>query len=196
MSKVGGGKFAEGAASAGLTQLVMNELKNIKDPALLQWATAIVGAAAAKVVGGKAQTGASVAVSEVRNNLLTHWALEIPGMKDLLAAAGIVIAIDAGVQVLKNEAGEVIATWSAEVGGWVSSTGEWLGNSFSEMKDWAYDIYLSSDIKDVVEKRNPTDNHSTTDGNSLPKKRNLIRQLIYLIQMGVILSHIDISGRM
>ena len=70
MSKVGGGKFAEGAASAGLTQLVMNELKNIKDPALLQWATAIVGAAAAKVVGGKAQTGASVAVSEVKNNHL------------------------------------------------------------------------------------------------------------------------------
>ncbi|WP_418626593.1 hypothetical protein [Anaerosinus sp.] len=76
MSKVGGGKFAEGAASAGLTQLVMNELKNIKDPVLLQWATAIVGAAAAKVVGGNAQTGASVAVSEVRNNWLSHWQKE------------------------------------------------------------------------------------------------------------------------
>ncbi len=76
MSKVGGGKFADGAASAGLTQLVMNELKNIKDPAVLQWATAIVGAAAAKVVGGNAQTGAGVAVSEVRNNWLSHWQKE------------------------------------------------------------------------------------------------------------------------
>ena len=72
MSKLGGSTFASGAASAGITQLVMNELKNIKDPAILQWASAIVGAAAAKLVGGNAQTGASVATSETKNNYLTH----------------------------------------------------------------------------------------------------------------------------
>ncbi len=72
MSKLGGSSFASGAAGAGITQLVMNELKNIKDPAVLQWASAIVGAAAAKLVGGDAKTGASVAVSETKNNWLSH----------------------------------------------------------------------------------------------------------------------------
>ncbi len=72
MSKLGGSSFASGAAGAGITQLVMNELKNIKDPAVLQWASAIVGAAAAKLVGGDAKTGASVAASETKNNWLSH----------------------------------------------------------------------------------------------------------------------------
>jgi len=63
MAKLGGGSFASGATGAGVTQLVMNELKNIKDPAVLQWASAIVGAVAAKIVGGDTNTGASVAVS-------------------------------------------------------------------------------------------------------------------------------------
>jgi filamentous hemagglutinin len=72
MAKLGGGDFLSGAASGGITQLVMKELANIKDPALLQWASAVVGAAAAKVVGGNAQTGASIAASETKNNFLTH----------------------------------------------------------------------------------------------------------------------------
>ncbi|XFO73555.1 hypothetical protein SPACI_036620 [Sporomusa acidovorans DSM 3132] len=72
MAKLGGGSFAAGAAGAGLNQLLMNELANIKDPAVMQWASAIVGATAAKVVGGNAQTGASVAASETKNNVLSH----------------------------------------------------------------------------------------------------------------------------
>lgn len=74
MSKLGGGDFASGAAGAGFTQLVMNELKNtIKDPGTLQLAAAILGAAAAKIAGGDAQTGAGTAVSEIKNNFLSHW---------------------------------------------------------------------------------------------------------------------------
>ncbi|WP_126305869.1 HNH/ENDO VII family nuclease [Methylomusa anaerophila] len=72
MAKLGGGDFLSGAASGGITQLVMKELADIKDPALLQWASAIVGAASAKVIGGNAQTGASVAASETKNNFLYH----------------------------------------------------------------------------------------------------------------------------
>ncbi|MEN6413985.1 MAG: hemagglutinin repeat-containing protein, partial [Veillonellales bacterium] len=73
MAKLGGGNFASGAAGAGFNQLIQNELGKIKDPAIHQWASAIVGAAAAKVVGGNAQTGASTAASETKNNYLTHW---------------------------------------------------------------------------------------------------------------------------
>lgn len=82
MAKLGGDSFVSGAAGAGFNQIVMNELKNIKDPAAMQWASMIVGAAAGKVVGGNAQTGASVAASETKNNVLSH--LEAKEMEDEL----------------------------------------------------------------------------------------------------------------
>lgn len=72
MAKVGGGNFASGAAAGGFNQLVMNELANIKDPALMQWASAVLGAAAAKAAGGDAQTGGSIAISQTKNNFLSH----------------------------------------------------------------------------------------------------------------------------
>ncbi len=76
MAKLGGGSFASGAAGAAFNQIIINELANIKDPALMQWASAVLGAAAAKVVGGNVQTGASTAVSETKNNYLSHWQKE------------------------------------------------------------------------------------------------------------------------
>ncbi|WP_199883794.1 VENN motif pre-toxin domain-containing protein [Anaerosinus massiliensis] len=72
MAKLGGGDFASGAAGAGFNQLVMNELKNIKDPGLMKIASALIGGVAAKIVGGDSNTGASVAVSETKNNFLYH----------------------------------------------------------------------------------------------------------------------------
>ncbi|BBB90435.1 hypothetical protein MAMMFC1_01086 [Methylomusa anaerophila] len=76
MAQLGGGSFASGAAGAGFNQTVMSELAKIKDPAVIQWASVIVGAVAAKVVGGNAQTGASVAASETKNNFLSDWQKE------------------------------------------------------------------------------------------------------------------------
>ena len=55
-----------------LSQIVTNQLANIKDPALMQWASYVVGAAASAAVGGKAQTGGSIAVNDIRNNWLSH----------------------------------------------------------------------------------------------------------------------------
>lgn len=72
MAKLGGGDALSGAVGGGLNQLVMNELAKIDDPAVMQWASIVLGAAAAKMVGGDAQTGASVAASETKNNSLTH----------------------------------------------------------------------------------------------------------------------------
>ncbi|MGL5515136.1 MAG: hypothetical protein ACRDBM_18145 [Sporomusa sp.] len=39
----------------------------------MQWTSALVGAIAAEVLGGNAQTGASVGASETKNNWLSHW---------------------------------------------------------------------------------------------------------------------------
>lgn len=68
MAKLGGGDFASGAAGAGFNQMLMNELARINDPALHQCVSALVGAIAAKLVGGNAKSGASTAVSETKNN--------------------------------------------------------------------------------------------------------------------------------
>jgi hypothetical protein len=68
MSELGGNNFASGAAEAGLNEIVINELANLDDPAFMQWASAIIGGAASKAVGGDAQSGASIAASGTKNN--------------------------------------------------------------------------------------------------------------------------------
>ena len=74
MSQLGGGSFTSGAMGAAVNEAVKKALaENFKDnPAMHQWASAVLGAAAAKVVGGNAQTGASTAASGTKNNYLTH----------------------------------------------------------------------------------------------------------------------------
>ncbi len=72
MSDLGGSSFASGAIGAGVNEAIQGELKKIKDPGLHQWASYIVGSAAASIVGGNAQTGGSTAASGTKNNYLTH----------------------------------------------------------------------------------------------------------------------------
>ncbi len=73
MADLGGGNGFAGAVGAGLNEAVQDKLsKTFKNkPDLHQWASAIIGATAAKVVGGNAQTGASTAASGTKNNYLT-----------------------------------------------------------------------------------------------------------------------------
>ena len=77
MSKLGGNSFTAGAAGAGINEIVINELAKIKDPAAIQWASAIAGTAAAKIVGGTARTGAGAAVSQTKNNFLSHEQVQV-----------------------------------------------------------------------------------------------------------------------
>jgi hypothetical protein len=72
MSHLTGGSFASGAASAGIQQLLMNELANITDPALLQWTTFILGSVISILTGGDGLTGGSITLNDLRNNWLKH----------------------------------------------------------------------------------------------------------------------------
>jgi len=72
MSDLGGSNFASGALGAGVNQAVQKELSKLKNkPDVWQWASAVVGAAAAKAAGGDATSGASVAASGTKNNELS-----------------------------------------------------------------------------------------------------------------------------
>ena len=69
MSQITGTGFASGAIGAGVNEAIIGEIKKIKDPGTAQIVSAIVGAAAAKAVGGNAGSGASAAASGTKNNL-------------------------------------------------------------------------------------------------------------------------------
>ncbi|WP_019878476.1 hemagglutinin repeat-containing protein [Succinispira mobilis] len=84
MADLGGGNGFAGAVGAGLNEAVQDKLsKTFKNkPDLHQWASAIIGATAAKVVGGNAQTGASTAASGTKNNNLDEEILAQNGASD------------------------------------------------------------------------------------------------------------------
>ena len=69
MSQITGVGFTSGAIGAGVNEAVIGEIKKIKDPGTAQIVSAIVGAAAAKAVGGNAGSGATSAASGTKNNL-------------------------------------------------------------------------------------------------------------------------------
>ena len=67
MSAITGAGFASGAIGAGLNEALINNLKGL-DPGTAQIVSGIIGAAAAKVVGGNALAGASTAASGTKWN--------------------------------------------------------------------------------------------------------------------------------
>ena len=71
MSQITGAGFASGAIGAGVNEAVIGEIKKIQDPGTAQIVSAIVGAAAAKAVGGNTGSGASAAASGTKYNF---WA--------------------------------------------------------------------------------------------------------------------------
>ena len=73
MSQITGAGFASGAIGAGINEAVIGEIKKIKDPGTAQIVSAIVGAAAAKAVGGNAGAGATSAASGTKRNYLLEW---------------------------------------------------------------------------------------------------------------------------
>ena len=99
MSKITGAGFASGAIGAGLNEALINAVKG-QDPGTAQIVSAIVGAAAAKAVGGNAQAGASAAASGTKWNYLAedHTPVQIGiSIKDGgLGHVGIVVKTDTG----------------------------------------------------------------------------------------------------
>jgi len=100
-----------------------------------QWASALIGATVAELTGSDAQTGASTAASGTKNNSELLGPIEAFNL--FAKAFGYVIVIESGVQVIKNSAGEVIATYSSDVDGWLDSAGTAIGDSIGDLYIWA-----------------------------------------------------------
>ena len=100
MSQITGAGFASGAIGAGVNEAIIGEIKKIKDPGTAQIVSAIVGAAAAKAVGGNAGAGASTAASGTKWNYLAEYhtpvQIGISIKLGLLGHVGIVVKTDTG----------------------------------------------------------------------------------------------------
>lgn len=138
MADLGGGNALSGAVGAGVNEAILTELakKFEGQPDLLQWASAIVGSAAATVVGGEAQTGGSTAASGTKNN----WFFIPPAIAALgevvpYAAGTYLVATPEGRKILDNT-GQVLATWVADAGGFVDGYGNYLGNKWDDISSW------------------------------------------------------------
>ena len=99
ISQFSGAGFASGAIGAGLNEALINNLKGL-DPGTAQIVSGIIGAAAAKVVGGNALAGASAAASGTKWNYLAedHTPVQIGiSVKDsIVGHVGIVVETDTG----------------------------------------------------------------------------------------------------
>jgi len=146
-SSFGGSSFVSGAVGAGAGEAASKALSGLS-PDMQQWASAIIGAAASKAAGGNVQTGASTSSAGTKYNDVMH--LE----QEMVVVAGVAItgyvAIQEGEKVLLDKAGNVIAKWASDTGTWISNT------------------YAKYQFEKAVENGEPTDNHSTSDGSSLP----------------------------
>ncbi|BEU87584.1 hypothetical protein TAMA11512_10480 [Selenomonas sp. TAMA-11512] len=110
MSEMTGEGFASGAVGAGLNEALIKAIQG-QDPGTAQIISAIIGAAAAKAVGGSAQAGASAAASGTKNNAFSDiWSNPsevLAGVKDSLHDHGIE-EIDSIVELVEDPEGVLV----------------------------------------------------------------------------------------
>ncbi len=99
MSAITGAGFASGAVGAGLNEALINNLKGL-DPGTAQIVSAIVGAAAAKAVGGTAGAGASAAASGTKWN---YFLMEYPNFDGVGALAQHILIREDGKELSSEE---------------------------------------------------------------------------------------------
>ncbi|MDO4921027.1 MAG: hypothetical protein Q4E64_04265 [Phascolarctobacterium sp.] len=74
MGELGGSGFLAGASGAMVNEMIQEKLSEMfkDDPAMHQWASALIGGVVSEIVANNAQAGASTAASGTKNNYLTH----------------------------------------------------------------------------------------------------------------------------
>ena len=135
ISQLSGVGFASGATGAGLNEALINNLKGL-DPTLAQIISGVLGAAAAKAIGGNAKAGASAAASGTKYNFLAPIATEAVELLPVIAAFGYGLTTGENGQksVTKLVDGiiETMATYIPDKG-WFSSTHEFISDQINDI---------------------------------------------------------------
>jgi len=155
-TKLGGGNAFAGGFGAGLNEALQNELNKIgpEHPDLRQWASFIIGLASGDLSGAvTAYYGTKYNSENIEMDFGTFVALYIAGMT---------VATDKQMKVLKNKAGEVLAIFDEETAGWKDTAGNWIGDTYNSIVVWA-------SFEKAVESGEPCTNHRVDDsGDDLP----------------------------
>ena len=99
MSAITGAGFASGAIGAGLNEALINNLKGL-DPGTAQIVSGIIGAAAAKAIGGNAHAGASAAANGTKWN---YFLMEYPDLHGVGALAQHILIREDGKELSSEE---------------------------------------------------------------------------------------------
>ena len=99
MSAITGAGFASGAIGAGLNEALIKNLKGL-DPGTAQIVSGIIGAAAAKAIGGNAHAGASAAANGTKWN---YFLMEYPDLHGVGALAQHILIREDGKELSSEE---------------------------------------------------------------------------------------------
>ena len=99
MSAITGAGFASGAVGAGLNEALIKNLKGL-DPGTAQIVSGIIGAAAAKAIGGNAHAGASAAANGTKWN---YFLMEYPDLHGVGALAQHILIREDGKELSSEE---------------------------------------------------------------------------------------------
>ena len=130
MAGLGGSDFTSGASGALINEMVQEKLGEVfeDDPAMHQWASALIGGVVSEIVSGNAQAGASTAASGTKYNELQHLR-PFKNFVELFQEQGLKITGDNGLEDGQYYAINISLSPNDIKNGVVDALGKYLGLS-------------------------------------------------------------------
>lgn len=130
MAELGGSDFLAGASGSMVNEMVQEKLAEAfkDDPAMYQWASALIGGVVSEIVSGNAQAGASTAASGTKYNELQHLR-PFKNFVELFQEQGLKITGDNGLEDGQYYAINISLSPNDIKNGVVDALGKYLGLS-------------------------------------------------------------------
>ena len=130
MAELGGSDFTSGASGALINEMVQEKLGEVfeDDPAMHQWASALIGGVVSEIVSGNAQACASTAASGTKYNELQHLR-PFKNFVELFQEQGLKITGDNGLEDGQYYAINISLSPNDIKNGVVDALGKYLGLS-------------------------------------------------------------------
>lgn len=130
MAELGGSDFLAGASGSMVNEMVQEKLAEAfkDDPAMYQWASALIGGVVSEIISGNAQAGASTAASGTKYNELQHLR-PFKNFVELFQEQGLKITGDNGLEDGQYYAINISLSPNDIKNGVVDALGKYLGLS-------------------------------------------------------------------
>lgn len=130
MAELGGSDFLAGASGSMVNEMVQEKLAEAfkDDPAMYQWASALIGGLVSEIISGNAQAGASTAASGTKYNELQHLR-PFKNFVELFQEQGLKITGDNGLEDGQYYAINISLSPNDIKNGVVDALGKYLGLS-------------------------------------------------------------------